>query len=155
MFGREEYLHSHFEKRKVEDLVTANSNGFIDLVIDISVSAGAVFEPMRIQTHVFEPKTWELIGHYQLVANKGEAPQLVERYSAPLGIMGLFRSEMKVQCRKYIEDMISNPEYAGQATAGHRTAIPRKILEIARKFDQATNGARQQLPRLPSFTANE
>lgn len=131
-------MHRHFEKKQIEDLITINSNGFTDMVIDISISAGAVFEPMTIQTHVFEPKTWELIGHYQLVAKEGERPQLLERYSVPLGVMGLDRSEMKVQCRKQIEEMIANPEYAGQVTAGHKTAIPRKILEIAKNYNKAT-----------------
>lgn len=120
------------------------------MAIDISVSAGAIFEPMRIQTHVFEPKTWELISHYQLIAREGETPQLVERYSAPVGIMDLFRSEMKIQCRKHIEDMISNPEYAGQVTAGHKTTIPCKILETARNYDKATKEVRQHLPILRS-----
>lgn len=136
--GEEEYLHRHFEKKKMEDLVTANSNGFTKTVIDIAVSTGVVFEPLRIQTSVFEPKTWELISHYHLVSRQGEVAQLVERYSAPVGVVSIFGLELKAQCKRHIEGMVSNPHYARQVTAGHKTGIPAKILEIARNYDVAT-----------------
>ena len=141
--------------------MTANSNGFTKTIIDIAVSTGAVFEPLRIQTRVFEPKTWELIGHHHLVSREGGVAQLVERYSAPVGVVSLFGLELKVQCKKHIEEMISNPEYAGQVTAGHKTDIPAQILEIARNYDVSTKevilplflvSSANFMDRLPSFT---
>jgi hypothetical protein len=133
---RLEYLHSHLNKKEIEDLITANSYGFLDTTLDIDVSTGAVFEPLGVQTHVFDPKTWELVGHYQLAAEDDEqVPQLVQRYSAPIGIMGLLCSDMKVQCKEHIEAMIRNPLYTAQVTTGHRTKIPRTILETARKYN--------------------
>ena len=104
----------------------------------IEVSTGPCFDPMKIHVHVFQPSTWDITGQYQLASDDDDhVPRLVERYSAPVGILGLIRDDVKSQCREYIESMLKNPNYTEQATAGHPTAIPRRILDIARQYDAA------------------
>lgn len=58
----------------------------------------------------------------------------MERYSAPVGILALSQSEMKKLCTEHIDEMVANPSYAAQATAGDCTEIPYEILEIVRKY---------------------
>jgi hypothetical protein len=45
---------------------------------------------------------------------------------------------MKAQSKKFIEEMIASPGYAGQVTAGHKTSITAILLEIAKAYDEAT-----------------
>ncbi|KUJ15459.1 uncharacterized protein LY89DRAFT_783598 [Mollisia scopiformis] len=129
-----DYLHAHFKKKKIEDLISEHTSGFSNTVLVVDVSTGGLFKAMTLTANVFKPKTRELLRHASLVSQPGQDSQLVERYSAPVGILGLSPPEMKKLCTEHIDEMIANPSYAAQATAGDDTKLPCEILEIVRKY---------------------
>ena len=129
-----EFLHAHFKKKQIEDLISEHTSGFNNTVLVVEVSTGELFKPMTLTANIFKPKTRELLRHASLVSQPGQDSQLVERYSAPVGILGLSQSEMKKLCTEHINEMIANPGYAAQATAGDDTQLPYEILEIVRKY---------------------
>lgn len=131
-----EYLHSHFKKRKIEELLNEHTNGFHDTVIEVAVHAGLCFKPLRLVVNLFRVKTLDLVEQHRLAA-VNEEPQygpLVLQNSAPIGLMGLSMSDLKDKCKEHIEEMIENPYYAMQVTAGEPTRIPYAILAAAQQY---------------------
>jgi hypothetical protein len=136
-------MHSHLRKNEIEDLISEHTNGFLDTVILVEVSTGSVFKPMKLRTNLFEAKTGELLQQASLTsAEPDQALQLVQRLSAPVGILGLSLSDMKKKCEKHIEEMIKNPQYAEQATAGDMSQLPKQILEIVCEYSAAKKDVR-------------
>jgi hypothetical protein len=134
----QDYLHSHFKKRKIEDLVNEHTSGFSDTVLEIDVATGACFKPMRLSANVFKPKTWELLSQHRLATEQEEQnSQLVLQISAPVGLLGLSTSEMKDKCKEHVAEMIANPEYVEQVTAGCNSPIPYDILAAAVQFSRS------------------
>ncbi len=130
-----EFLHSHFKKHIIEDLISEHTFCFTDTVLDVEVSTGQVFKPMRLQVHVFTPKTLELLHHARLTTGTGSQQLILETpASAPVGIMALESDDMRKTCNKHVEDMIKNKKYAAQVAAGDSTRIPRSILEVILQF---------------------
>jgi len=130
-----DFLIEHLKKRKVEDLITEHTSGFSDAVLEIEVTTGSSFKPMRMTANVFRPTTVELLGHHHLTTEAEEQEsQLILRYSAPVGLLALSSSELKRICKEHIETMITNAEYPEQATAGDKTKIPCRILEVVRQY---------------------
>jgi hypothetical protein len=131
-------MHAHLRKNKIEDLITGNTNQFLDNTIIVEVSTGVVFKPMKIQANAFEASTNELLQHSSLTPPQADqAAHLVQLPSAPVGILGLSLSEMKRKCKNHIEDMISNDQYVEQATSGDMSQLPKQILEIVSKYSAA------------------
>jgi hypothetical protein len=131
-------MHGHLRKSKIEDLISEHTTRFLDTVLTVEVSTGSVFKPMRVRTNAFLPKTGDLLRQFSLTpAEADQASQLVQRPSAPVGILGLSLTDLKKKCNNHIEDMISNTQYAAQATAGDMSQLPRQILEIVCEYSAA------------------
>jgi hypothetical protein len=131
-------MHSHFRKSKIEDLISEHTTAFLDNVIVVEVSTGVVFRPMKLQTNTFTPSTSELLQQSSLTPPEADqASQLVQMASVPVGIMCLSPSDMKRKCKSHVEEMISNPQYAEQATSGDMSQLPKQILEIVCEFAAA------------------
>jgi hypothetical protein len=138
-----EFMHAHLRKSKIEDLVSDHTAGFLDTIITVEVSAGEVFRPMRLNTNTFAPSTAELLQqNYLLPAEMPLTSQLVRVRSVPIGIMCLSPSDIKRKCKNYIEEMISNPQYADQATAGDMSQLPKQILRIVCAYAAAQKDVR-------------
>jgi len=138
-----EFMHAHLRKSKIEDLVSDNTAGYLDTIITVEVSAGEVFRPMRLNTNTFAPSTAELLQqNYLLPAERPLTSQLVRVRSVPIGIMCLSPSDIKRKCKNYIEEMISNPQYADQATAGDMSQLPKQILRIVCAYAAAQKDVR-------------
>ncbi|TVY43304.1 hypothetical protein LOCC1_G005026 [Lachnellula occidentalis] len=132
-----DYLHSHFKKRKIEDLFNEHTSGFSDTVLDIDIATGECFKPMRLSANVFKPETLELLSQHRLATEQEEqSSPLVLQFSAPVGLLGLSTSEMKDKCKEHVAEMIANPEYVEQVTAGCNSQIPYSILAAATQFSK-------------------
>ncbi|TVY55292.1 hypothetical protein LCER1_G004398 [Lachnellula cervina] len=132
-----EYLHSHFKKRKIEILVNEHTSGFSDTVLEIDIATGECFKPMRLSANVFKPKTWELLSQHRLAIEQEEQNSpLVLQISAPVGLLGLSTSDLKDKCKEHVAEMIANPEYVEQVTAGCNSQIPYSILAAATQFSK-------------------
>lgn len=104
-------MHCHLKKSQIEKLISAHTMGFLDTSFIVKISTGSVFRPMKLQTNVFKPKTGDLIQEASLTpATEEPASQFVSHCSAPLGILGISLSDMKLKCNMHIDEMISNPE---------------------------------------------
>jgi hypothetical protein len=133
-----DFMHAHLRKDKIEDLMSEHTTGFLDTVLILEVSTGSVFKPMRVHTNAFLPNGGDLLRQSSLTpAEADQASQLVQRPSAPVGILGLSLTDMRKKCKNHIEDMISNHQYAEQTTAGDMSQLPRQILEIVCKYSAA------------------
>ena len=140
-----EFLHSHFEKKKIEGLINEHATGWTDKTIKVDVLTGADFKPMRLAVNVFIPRTAELLNLHQLTTEEEErASLLVCRYSAPVGLMCVSPSDLKKSCREHIETMIETKEYPSQATAGDLSPIPYLILEVIRQYCAAKEDVSSQ-----------
>jgi hypothetical protein len=138
-----EFMHEHLRKSKIEDLITEHTKGFLDTVIVVEVSTGAVFRPMKIDTNIFKPRTTELLQQASLTPPEADqASQLVRMRSIPVGILGLSVSDMKKKCERHIEHMIAEPKYAEQATSGDPSLLPQQILEIVCEYVAAKKDVR-------------
>lgn len=149
-----EFMHAHLRKSKIEDLVSDHTAGFLDTIITVEVSAGEVFRPMRLNTNTFTPSTAELLQqNYLLPVESHQTLQQVQMRSVPIGIMCLSPSDIKRKCKNYIEEMISNPQYADQATAGDMSQLPKQILKIVCAYATAQKDVRihQNLPPKTAF----
>ncbi|TVY38797.1 hypothetical protein LSUB1_G005890 [Lachnellula subtilissima] len=132
-----EYLHSHFKKRKIEDLFNEHTSGFSDTVLEIDIATGECFKPMRLSANVFKPQSWELLSQHRLTTEQEEQNSpLVLQISAPVGLLGLSTPEMKDKCKEHVAEMIANPEYVEQVTAGCNSLIPYSILAAATQFSK-------------------
>ena len=135
-----DFSHAHLRKSRVEDLVSKNTEGFLDTVLKVEVSTGEVFTPLKLRTNRFVPKTEELLQQSSLTpAEPNQSSQLVRRFSAPIGILGLSLGDMRRKCSKHVDEMIANPQYAAQVTAIDQTQLPKEILEIVYEFATKKN----------------
>ena len=133
-----DYLHAHLKKNAIESFISENLNGFSNIQLDVDVSTGAVFKPLILQANVFQAKTWELLRQMRLADETGDHnSQLMQRYSPPVGLLGLSVPDLRKKCEKHIGEMVKNPAYAGQTTAGDTTRLPEMILEIVRDYCDA------------------
>jgi len=90
---------------------------------------------MTLVANVFAPKTWELLSQHRLGTEQQDRhSKLLLQISAPVGLLGLSTSEMKDKCREHVEDMVRNPEYVEQVTAGCHSQIPAQVLAAAVQF---------------------
>ncbi|MCJ1359532.1 MAG: hypothetical protein MMC33_009534 [Icmadophila ericetorum] len=137
-----EFMHAHLRKDKMEDLILEHTSGFLETELTLEVSTGLVFIPMRIHTNTFLPNGHDLLQQSSLTpAEADEDSQLVQRHSVPIGILGLSLTEMRKKCNNHIFDMISNTQYAAQATAGDISQLPKQILEIVCEYSAAKHDA--------------
>lgn len=106
-------------------------------MLEIDIATGECFTPMRLSANVFKPKSWELLSQHRLATEQEEQNSpLVLQISAPVGLLGLSTSEMKDKCKEHVAEMIANPEYAEQVTAGCNSQIPYSILAAATQFSK-------------------
>lgn len=139
-----EYLHAHFKKSKIEELLNEHTNGFHDTVLEVAVHTGVCFKPLRLVVNLFRVKTLDLVEQHRLAVNKeSQYGGLVLQNSAPIGLMGLSMSDLKDKCKEHIEEMIANPYYVMQVTAGEPTRIPYAILAAAQQY--SANAVRKSL----------
>lgn len=106
----------------------------------MKVHTGSVFDPMKFQTYYFEPKDWELLQQHHLTVDFNEQKsQLLYQFSAPVGLMALSTSVVKETLQKHIEQMVGNPKYPAQTTAGDATELPYLILDAAIRYCRRTH----------------
>jgi hypothetical protein len=104
-------MHAHFRKRKIKDLISEHTSGFLDTTLIVEISTGSTFKPMRLITNTFVPSTNTLLSQPILASvYADQAAPLVQMPSVPVGILDLSLSEMRRKCKSHIEDMISNPQ---------------------------------------------
>jgi hypothetical protein len=116
-------------------LVNDHTSGFTDIAFEIAVNTGAGFQPMKLFANLFRPLDCELLQIHQIsIEADEEKPQLVTRYSAPVGLMALSTAALKKQCMEYIESMIADAGYALQITAGDETRVPCFLLTAIWKY---------------------
>ena len=136
------YLHSHLDRHKIQTLINEHSSGFTDTGLEVEVSTGSAFTPMKLETHFFTPRNgWdsELIKQHHLTVESEEQKSLFQcRYSAPVGLMALSTSDLTKTLRAHVEHMIATPQYPVQTTAGDTTNIPLLILEEVRQYAKST-----------------
>jgi hypothetical protein len=83
-----EFMHGHLRKSKIEDMISEHISRFLDTVLTVEVSTGSVFKRMKLHTNTFVPKTGDLLQQSSLTpAEADQASQLVQRPSAPVGIL--------------------------------------------------------------------
>ncbi|KAH8650830.1 hypothetical protein BGZ60DRAFT_189841 [Tricladium varicosporioides] len=130
-----DFLHSHFKKRKIEDLLNEHTSGFTDTTLQVEVAAGACFKPLVVVANVFRPQTWELLGQHRLaIDQENQASRLVLQNSAPVGLLGVPTAELKEKCRDHIEQMIKNKAYPGHISPVGATQIPYNVLWAAQIY---------------------
>jgi hypothetical protein len=133
-----DYLHAHLKKNAIEKFISENLDGFSNIQLVVDVSTGVVFKPLKLHANVFQAKTWELLRQMRLADETGDQnAQLLKRYSPPVGLLGLSVPDLRKKCEKHVGDMVKNPAYAGQTTAGDATRLPEMILEIVRDYCDA------------------
>jgi hypothetical protein len=138
MLTVKDFLHSHLKKNAIEKFISENLDGFSNIQLDVGVSTGAVFKPLKLHVNVFQAKTWELLRQMRLADETGDQhAQLLKRYSPPVGLLGLSVPELRKKCEKHVGEMVKNPAYAAQTTAGDFTRLPEMILEIVRDYCDA------------------
>jgi hypothetical protein len=144
-------MHSHFGRREIKTLINDHTIRFTDTVMNVEVATGRCFEPMKLLTHMFQPKDNELLQLHHVTPEAAVPSSLLMcQYSAPIAILGFSPSDMKALCKDHVEKMIKNPEYALQTTSGDPTNVPFFVLEAAMKFYFATKVGHQK-----SKTRNE
>jgi hypothetical protein len=132
------YLHAHLRKSAIEEFISKNLEGFSNIQLDVEVSTGSVFKPMKLHANIFHSKTWELLRQMRLTDETGDQnAQLMQRYSPPVGLLGLSVPDLRKKFEKHIVEMVKNPAYARQTTAGDATRLPETILEIVRDYCDA------------------
>jgi hypothetical protein len=115
-------------------------NRFVDRTIEAEVSTGQCFHPMKVLVNYFQPKGSDLLSvHHITAVTELSSPQLVRHDSAPVGMMALSTSEMKIVCRDHIEKMVQKGEYALETTSGDPTQIPFLVLEVVTNYAFAGN----------------
>lgn len=133
----------HLEERKIADLVNEHSYRFVGSGFQVEVSTGSAFKPIKLDTYVFKPKgDWEseLLRQYRLtVESEEQKSQLLMQFSVPVGLMGISMSQVKNELRKHVKEMVANPQYPAQTTAGDATQVPRLILEAVWKYSASTD----------------
>lgn len=92
---------------------------------------------MELTVHFFRHKTDNLLNHHHLTGpGKERMLRMTVRCSAPVGILGADIDDLKKKCMSYIKSMVSHPEYTRQVTAGEKSGIYRRALEIIHRYSK-------------------
>jgi hypothetical protein len=90
---------------------------------------------MELTVHFFRPKTETLLKHHHFTGpGKERTLRMVIRRCAPVGILGVDIDDLKKECMSCIMSMASHPEYTRQVTAGEKSGIYRRTLEIIHRY---------------------
>jgi hypothetical protein len=135
----EEYLHAHFKKREIENLISEHTSRWNDCLYEVDIQTGPCFKPMRLVVNSFAPKTYYLQYHNRLpTILESSGPWPINQTSANIGLMGMSTTDLKEICREHVEEMVDNPDYALQVTAGDSSQIPYTILVAAQEYYKVT-----------------
>lgn len=121
------------------DLFNDHTYGWTNTSLEIEVSTGSRFPPMKLPAYVFRPKSWDLlqVHQYGFESSAGRS-QPVCRFSAPIGLMALSPSApLRLECKEHIEKMMRAPGYVLESTAAQATHIPFLILNAIHKYSSA------------------
>lgn len=130
-------LISHLNQKEVISLIKRNVECFIDPGRVVRVHCGRSFTPMELTVHFFKPKTDTLLNHHHLPGpGRDRMPKMIIRRCAPVGILGVDIDDLKRECMSCIKSMVSHPEYTGQVTAGEKSGIYRRALEIIHRYSK-------------------
>lgn len=138
-----DYLHSHLRQREIEALINENSTGFTDNGLKVRVTTGSVFAPMELYAYFYTPKHGfesELLKqHHLTVETEEQKSSFLCRYSAPVGLTLMSKSDVRKMLKEHIEQMVANPQYPVQTTMGDATRVPLLILEEVRQYCRRTD----------------
>ena len=129
-------LTSHLTAKKVEDLISENSRGFLDQRLHVEVSTGQSFVPMRLEVNMFEPRGSYLLFQRDLEPKDESSSQSNWRECAPVGLLAFSNDELEETCQNYIHSMLQCPCYAEAVTKGESSPLRRKILAAVFKYSQ-------------------
>lgn len=129
-------LISHFDKKEVKSFVARNVESFIGPEKVVRVHCGRSFIPMELTVHFFRHKTDTLLNHHFASPGKERTLKMVIKRCAPVGIMGADIDDLKRECMSCIKSMVSHPEYTRQVTAGEKSGIYRRALEIIHRYSK-------------------
>jgi hypothetical protein len=130
-------LISHFDKKEVKSFIARNVESFIGPGRVVRVHCGSSFIPMELTVHFFRHKTDTLLNHHHFASpGKERTLKMVIRRCAPVGIMGADIDDLKRECMSCIKSMVSHPEYTKQVTAGEKSGVYRRALEIIHRYSK-------------------
>jgi hypothetical protein len=128
-------LTLHLTKTEVKDLIAQNVDYFARDGIVVKVHSGKSLPPMELTAHFFNSKTDSLLNHhYATKSDQERMTRVILRPCVPIGIMGVDLDELKKKCRSNIASMICHPGYTRQVTAGSKSGIYRRALEIIHRY---------------------
>lgn len=130
-------LTSHFTKREVKSLITRNVDSFVGAGTTVTVHCGRSFAPMELTAHFFKPKTNTLLFHHYATNSSNERmTRIILRRCAPVGLLGVDIQDLQKKCRSNIASIVSHPDYVRQVTAGGKSGIYRRALQIIHRYSK-------------------
>jgi hypothetical protein len=130
-------LVAHLNKNEVKSLIARDVESFIGPGRVVQVHCGNSFTPMELTVHFFRHKTDNLLNHHYLSGSgKEQMLRMTIKCSAPVGILGIDTDDLKKKCMSSIRSMVSHPKYARQVTAGEKSGIYRRALELIHRYSE-------------------
>ena len=92
---------------------------------------------MELTVHFFIHKTDTLLNRHHFTGpGKERTLRMMVRRCAPVGMLGVDTDALKKECLLCIKSMVSHPVYARQVTAGDKSGIYRRALEIIHRYSK-------------------
>lgn len=152
------FVRAHFGREEMTRFVADNVASFTlngvehpDVTVVLSAGAG-LRSKLSIKAKFFTPRatTSDVMHHWFHTVGGGDGGggsddrvELEALRSAPLGLdtegSGVsFKAELKRKVEKYVEDMVQEPGWAVQLTAGmtRKTNLPSRVLQLAQRYAQ-------------------
>lgn len=147
------FVRGHFARDQMARFVADNVASFTlngvehpDVTVVLSSGAG-LRSKLSIKARFFTPRapTSDVMQHYFHTVARGDDDrvELEALRSAPLGLDAegsgqSFRSELKRKVEKHVDDIVQEPGWPLQLTAGmpRKTAFPQRALQVVQRYAQ-------------------
>jgi hypothetical protein len=126
---------------EVQKLIDENVVGFTDNQIEVHISSGPNYPPIRVIVHEFIPANNELLAvHCAPPDISDPKPSIEEVYAPPFGLIdnnGKDRDKLRRSCREHIKVMIEHSQVFPTAASGNSAPLSCEIYEVVNRYGQS------------------
>jgi hypothetical protein len=110
--------------------------------MEIEISSGPDYPPIRLTVHEFLPKNLEFLYLKYVGTTNGageKCHKFTESFAPPLGIDGDYLVDLRKKCKSHVNSIIDQERDIGEATRGDTSMLSWEIFEAINRYRRSSH----------------
>jgi hypothetical protein len=123
-------------------LIKDNSRGFTDNKIEIEISSGPDYPPIRLTVCEFVPKNREFLflKYVETTNDTGKkCYKFTESFAPPLGLDRDDLVDLREKCKSHVSSIIDRERDIGEATRGDTSMLSWEVFEAINRYRRSSH----------------